>query len=272
MADQAASHGSALVLTDGSNVPVSSPGTAVFALRGGVVQSSVDGSPYSQSGNYNSRMIDAAVTRGYQLTGIDPNHSQVIGTGDMVVDYGIRGASANLPTFPAAAADGFYSFGTADVIARGSGAAASQNAQRLVTLDENMAWWIGCWIQMTTITGNGFFLVGMLDPTAATPGCVAVGFEATGATQYGFAGFKRTAAAAIIEVASTVTTDGDKHFLECWMDGSGVYKFSVDGEPSVSYPNTNPIGGLLASPGILWSPGASAGLMALPVCIVPTGF
>ncbi len=221
--------------------------------------------------SWNAKLIDAAVLRGFALTGMDPNHSQVIGIGDTIANYGIRGASANLPTFPAEVCGGFYSTGTADVIARGSGAAATQNAQRLVTLDENMAWWCGAWLRMTTITNNGFWLIGMLDPTQATPGCVAAGFEAIGATQYVYAGFKRTAAAAVNESPSTVSTDGDDHFVECWSDGSGSYRFSVDAEPAVVFANTNPIGGLLAAPGILWSPGASAAQVTLPITIVPAG-
>ncbi len=201
-------------------------------------------------------VADKAFVRGYGLCGLDPAHSFAEGATDTMANYSSRGGA--FPTAPAEVDSGAYLQNGSDQLARGTGSAGTQQAPRLVMLDQQTAFWFGWEFRMATMptVANGFGLGGMIDPTSATPGCVAIGYDPASNANF-WSIFKRNAAAGVDETFSTVAVDGDWHFGEVWTDGSGSYYGSVDSEAAVTMSNAHPFSNLLASPGFFYANNAS---------------
>jgi hypothetical protein len=197
----------------------------------------------------------------YTLTTIDPARSQKFvhyfdNLAGWTIESLVPGTGATAATTPIAVAewDGktFIQSAGVDSLSRGfvrniAGAWANHNP-RTGILDQVSAFGVAAGIQVVADDG-GYCLVGMSDPTSTgvAPKGVFAGFE-HGTNARFYEGYKATVGAGVgVDTApSTIQLDGEWHKIFVFADGSGSYKFQVDGESPQPIPNVNTFNNLLS--------------------------
>lgn len=141
--------------------------------------------------------------------------------------------------------------GTVDSISRGYvtniGGTWANNNPRTIMLDQYTPFGVAVEFQVQSDDGT-YILFGVSDPTVTSnaPRGVYCGFEHGTNSTY-FEGYKTTSGGGsnVDTASSTVLLDAEWHKGYVFADGSGSYKFSIDGETPIAIPNNNTFSNIL---------------------------
>ncbi len=219
-----------------------------------------------------AEQIDRDKANLYALTGMDREHSIILGDTDVLADYSSKGGL--LPHENTTEVDSYaWVVDVSDSMTRG---ATNATVPRAVILDQNRPWGYSQRFRIAATTGNGFYLAGMLDPTsvASAPG-VSVGCD-LGTNPIFFAFFKKiNNVPTFDEQPSTIPVDMAWHRGTVFAPGDGFYYGRIDNETPVQLTNahTYPAPGILAAPGFMMNVGGGLVVHARPpIFLLPMEF
>lgn len=195
--------------------------------------------------------FDPILTDGFNLTGIDPLHSQhYTDVFDALSRWTSNGAAPIVVAteegaFLRSNGNGSLQRGYTVVTPGAPGSVAAAASPRPFLLNQTTPWFLSAGFRIKTFSATGFGLHGPRDPATVNAGVIAGYIGSTSTTV--FSGFKSDGAGGIDTALSTIPVDGAWHRVDTFADGSGFYFFSVDREPKVSFPNAHPLANVLAA-------------------------